>query len=855
MSKPITISPKEPTNKGLDYAYLKDEGLTLAQQLAGEIWTDYNEHDPGVTTLEQLCYALTELSYRAELPIADLLTDKETGHIDPRRQALFIPRRILPCNPLTSNDYRKLIVDRVPQVANAWLQPHRTAGPPKEVNGLAPPAAVNGLYDITLYVPGADPWACDQQYQPAAVRQRVRRVFSRRRNLCEDVHSIFILKPERTVVNASATINDALAPEAILAGIFFRLGNFLAPELRRQSLKSLLDAGRPTDEIFNGPLLHNGFIADDQLQPKATAINVQELIRVIARSPGVTGVSGVSIAVGRNGTTYSGTSSIPVSARKVLQLFTRRDPKLGGFTIRLIRNGTESRPDPTAVQRELDKLWSDYRRTHKLKPQYEEFFSLPQGQWHDVKEYYSIQNQYPNVYGINAFGLPDDASETRQAQARQLKGYLLVYDQLLADFFAQLAHAKDLYSIDDPLPQTYFFQYLSASVPGVAPLLGPDYESGLPRIVAGQDKFTDRRNRFLDFLLALYAEKLDASSISAQIDQDGLDVPAGARLIQTKLAFLHHLVASTHDRGRGFDYLASPATHVLAGMEIKCRIQLGMDVSDHRPLIESLDELALEVVESNAAASVGRTVTHHSDYIEEHFAPVTSSAGRTERPTDQASQRVQMTPVLRGQRVTEEFLRVAGRIENFRLGSLPGEDAVAVVCKSAAGTGWHPVWKYPDLESARAAAYALVDTVQTVNRHRQQLYIVEHTLLRFGRSKPKRDTEENSRDAADFVYSFTMTAVVSTSANAASEQDYQAAVRDVIRQNTPAHIAVAYCFLDLQQMRLFESLYWSWRRALKQRRSPEIIFTSAQLRSFLRRCGCVAVTSTPATEKGLTNLE
>jgi hypothetical protein len=851
MSDPVTILTGEPTNKGLDYAYLKDEGLTLVQQLAGEIWTDYNEHDPGVTTLEQLCYALTELSYRAELPFADLLTDKQSGSIDPQRQALFIPRRILPCNPLTLNDYRKLIVDRVPQVANAWLQPHPTNAAPTAVNGLTPPTAVNGLYDITLYVPGADPWGCDEQYQPAVVRRRVRRVFSRRRNLCEDVHSVFILKPERAVVNACAAIDDALAPEAILANIFFRLGNFLAPELRRQSLKSLLDAGRSTDEIFNGPLLHNGFIADEQLQPKATAINVQELIRVIARSPGVTGVSGVSVAVGRNGATYTGNNSIPISARKVLQLFTRRDPKLGGFTIRLTRNGSESRPDPARVQRELDKLWSGYRRTHKLKPHYEEFFSLPKGQWHDVEEYYSIQSQYPNVYGINAFGLPDDASETRQAQARQLKGYLLVYDQLLANFFAQLAHAKNLYSIDDRLPQTYFYQYLRASVPGVAPLLGPDYESGLPRIVAGQDKFTDRRNRFLDFLLALYAEKLDASSISAQIDQDGLDVPTGARLIQAKLTLLHHFVASTHDRGRGFDYLASPATHALAGMEIKCRIQLGMDVSDHRPLIDLLDEFALEVVESNAAASVGRTVTHHSDYIDEHFEPVTSFAARTARPTDQASQRVQMIPLLRGQRVTEEFLSMAGRIENFRLGSLPGEDAVAVVCKSAAATGWHPVWKYPDLESARAAAYALVDTVQSVNRHRQQLYIVEHTLLRFGRAKPNRETQDDSRDASDFVYSFTLTAVVSTSTNAASGQDYQAAVREVIRQNTPAHIAVDYCFLDLQQMRLFESLYWSWRRALRQRRSPDIIFTSAQLRSFLRRCGCVAVTSTPATEEGV----
>ncbi len=55
MSEQMIISPEDPAiTKGMDYAWLKAEGLKLVQQLAGDIWTDYNEHDPGVTTLEQL---------------------------------------------------------------------------------------------------------------------------------------------------------------------------------------------------------------------------------------------------------------------------------------------------------------------------------------------------------------------------------------------------------------------------------------------------------------------------------------------------------------------------------------------------------------------------------------------------------------------------------------------------------------------------------------------------------------------------------------------------------------------------------------------------------------------------------
>src|SRR5579864_7556594 len=103
MDTAVTISPQHPVNRGLDYAYLKARGVRLAQRLSSKIWTDYNEHDPGVTTIEQLCYALTELSYRAELPVADLLAQPLTGRIEARNHGLFTPRHILPCNPVSIN--------------------------------------------------------------------------------------------------------------------------------------------------------------------------------------------------------------------------------------------------------------------------------------------------------------------------------------------------------------------------------------------------------------------------------------------------------------------------------------------------------------------------------------------------------------------------------------------------------------------------------------------------------------------------------------------------------------------------------------------------------------------------------
>ena len=56
----------------MDYAFLRQEGIRWLEQLAGDQWTDFNTHDPGITILEQLCYALTDLGRSLAAPVMAL---------------------------------------------------------------------------------------------------------------------------------------------------------------------------------------------------------------------------------------------------------------------------------------------------------------------------------------------------------------------------------------------------------------------------------------------------------------------------------------------------------------------------------------------------------------------------------------------------------------------------------------------------------------------------------------------------------------------------------------------------------------------------------------------------------------
>ncbi|MEN0047012.1 MAG: hypothetical protein AAF806_08150, partial [Bacteroidota bacterium] len=55
-----------PNNATLDFNALREEGTAYIAQLGHELWTDFNTHDPGITMLEVLCYAINDLAYRTD---------------------------------------------------------------------------------------------------------------------------------------------------------------------------------------------------------------------------------------------------------------------------------------------------------------------------------------------------------------------------------------------------------------------------------------------------------------------------------------------------------------------------------------------------------------------------------------------------------------------------------------------------------------------------------------------------------------------------------------------------------------------------------------------------------------------
>jgi hypothetical protein len=556
---PVVIARGPPADPALDFEALKAEAIALVQHFAGEGWTDYNAHDPGVTILEQLCYALTDLIYRADFPVADLLAGPD-GAIARSRFGPHPPWRALTTPPVTAADFRRLLLDRVPGLGNVWLAP-RAIG-----SGVA-----DGLYDIRIHAAPSLPGVHSAAHPRASrLAARVRRMFLHHRPLCEDIGSIRLLRPRRTRVGATVQLERGVRPEKVMAEAIYRLALALAPEPRRRDLAGIAPGQVPT-ALFDGPLALNGLLPPGELADKPAAIAVAALVGRIADIPGVLGVRDGRLWIEGAGVDADGRATI--GEDDICSLDAGLES--GELPLALTVGGRPCKVELDEVLRRLRRLWQRHRQRHPLKAAYRQAWPMPAGKARALTAFAPVAGQFPRVYGLGSgFEAPADAA------AGQLLGFLAIFEMLMVDYCDRLAGIRDLIEgkagSDVRLDSAAFRDRIPALRHlGLAET--PDDDDVFARL---RTPLADREH-LLDFLLALYGE--DAGDVPVPPHVRPASNAAARHRLDIKHALLGHVVALARRRGRGFDYRARPAVRRLAGVELRTRILLGdHDAADRR---------------------------------------------------------------------------------------------------------------------------------------------------------------------------------------------------------------------------------------------------------------------------------
>lgn len=665
----------------MDYALLRRQGIQYVQQLAGKIWTDYNDHDPGVTILEQLSFALTQIGYKTNLDIRKLLFSGGDEEAMAAANGIYPAHEIFMTGCVTAHDFSVMLLNTLKKdkVYNVWLRP-------------AKDSTTQGLYDI--YVRTDTP---PEEHE--ALRQKISAVYAQHRALGEDLRNVVILEPEYIDLTLTVDINDDVTPERLVAALFFKADAFFNPRFENASFQELVAAGLGYEDIFNITAFQHGFIRPWQHRETGGMYSLSALIGALATIPGIRTMK--HLTVQKDGIKVTG-KYLTIEEGYVPEI--RITPDAPGITI--YRNYNRVNYDGYLVKRYYREMVAQGNTSYPFTPPVRE--KLPVQTHRQIGKYASVQHTFPITYGIGRYGLPGDASKERIRQARQLQSYLLLFDQFMMNHLAQLSNLPQLFSHQpDAGAATYFAKFPSGPGDGIElpdlskltdPRLSQDFIYGLM-----QDDVVARKNRLMDHILARFAETFvdpqypDLAALYGLTDDEHVD----ETLLSLKRALLERYVVLSRDRNKGFNYTIPYAQ---SSYPFKTKLCLLLNIP-----LENEHSLSLT-----------------APYKSLRCRDLTEDELRGDTPVGDLNRvRFKMTnhPQAYDHLVFYGSLRDSYRIE-------PVDNAYAILFHQPHHQQPVPLVTVDTKKSAEAVIGKLLQKFRTWNKQAEGFYVIEHILLR-----------------------------------------------------------------------------------------------------------------------------
>jgi len=689
-------------------------------------------------------------------------------------------------------------------------------------------------------------WAKQQRRRQALAA--VACALNAHRGLCEDFLSVDTVTPYRIGVCADIEVTLEADLELVQATVYHAIEKYMSAPVRYHTLEEMLAAGHQPDEIFNGPFVDfdftcdgklvftkPGFITDADLAASELrrTVRASDIINLVVDMDGVEAIRNLQFQVyDRNGVI------VGQSAKWSLPVPPDHQPVFYMDVSKILfhKSGIPYRAQVTEFEHTLEHLRALDRRA--LYVPADQILPVPVGRWRYLDTFYTVQHDFPETYKIGPAGISrartkDEAlqqsdfylageSPERIARARQLKGYLSFFDQVLADYLGQLANLRRIYSLDKTLSRTWFSPYMT----GIAGSLSVDHfedefytdkaaladETTRTRLNETEEGFLDRRNRVLDHLIARFAERFaDYALLSFRLSGDRLRT--SAQLIDDKIDFLAEYPRLSRERGQAANIRPQATIEVwdsdnISGLERRVARLLGIKAGD---------------------ASDGVLPPRRDLHCDGHFGKLfrTQKIGNKFRVVIRDAG----NKILFSSRETFADTAAALAVAANAYPDLRDEGAFAVAATQGTTTFTLSIVSGPtpltynklfDTEAdATMAARAIIDRYDEILAaelcNAEGMYLVEHILLRpYARGDTLMGVCLN--DECNFCgeqdpYSFRVSVVLPYWPERFRNQHFRILFERTLRQEAPAHVQVKVCWIGQRQMAEFDAAYRAWLMA------------------------------------------
>lgn len=594
------------------------------------------------------------------------------------------------------------------------------------------------------------------------------------RKLGEDFCRYDRIRAEDVAVCADLHLFPSADVEYTLAQFYRTLEELLNPSVPFRTLSEMEAEGYSTEDIFNGPPLQQGFILQSDLDASQlrSEIYVSDLINALMDIEGVAAIEALRFTVyDDDGRPVAPAHDwcIPVSPGRYPSLY------IAASQVAPYKDGLPLLPRTAELQAVLNQLRAEDRAL--ALPVRDLDYPIPGGRHRAAPEFLPVQRTLPATYGLSLAGLPENASDLRKSQAQQLAAYLLPMELITAGTADQLTHFADLFSTDENVADTYQHPDLFATgapLEHLTPLLADplNFQSVLAELVEDQEEFTDRRNRFLDHILARFGEQIQNYPLLIH-DQELRRAFGPEKLIQDKIRFLRFLPEISARRGMGINYRIGEEVcgyRNRSGIGERIRRLLGME--DVRAYFE------LDTQKTSEGWQTTYRLVHPDDDSE--LLVQNPALSPTLFSTAQEAERASWATI-------ELLIERSTDIANYRI------DGADIFLTDSEGQDLA-------LLSLGVLAQDLIDFLQA-RLENERLYVVEHLLLR-----PKFPgdalldvclADDCDHQGLEDPYSFRITYLLP--ANAApfsTDMDLRRYADRLIRRETPVHLLPKLCWIS-----------------------------------------------------------
>ncbi len=869
--KHITIQKDTATKNDLDFSFLKTEGLKYIEQFSGNLWTDYNSHDPGITMLEMLSYAITDLGSRINLPIENILAPENSEALKLNEQ-FFKATQILPSKPVTEKDYRKLFID-LKGVKNCWLKPFE-----KTVfvdclhdklaykNSLLKKQSSNfnlkGLNSVIVDVESSVERLFTEtelksesfknlqeeelqkeikkrtQKEFEKIKNEIRKLYHENRNLCEDLVEISKVETHPVSVCASIDVHPDADEELVHAKVLRVIDNYFSPSIKFYSLKQMFEKGYTTDEIFDGPVLKNGFIDPGELDAAGLRkeVRLSDIMQLIMAIEGVNVIKEISITDCKNKTKTDDEWLIKIDDwKKPVRCI---DSAYSYYKGVLPVNINSKKVNEYIAQLDAGEKAEQAKATENRE------LNLPKADYLNTGETTTIQNDFPETYGIGEVGLSLQAKTARKSQAKQLKAYLLFFDQILATYFAHLGKVKDLLSVDNQLKKTYFTQAVSdlKDFNELVKEYDPDPEKLTGTLLSELDDDIKRRNILLNHLIARFSEEFsNYAFLMKQLYGNSAELV----VVNSKQKFLSEygeIVDKTgavinrgisNWRGTAFNYYNQPVANLwntdnVSGVQKRVARLAGIKDYTRRNLSESFVEV-YNLIDSDNKKVYRWRIRNIDNEIVLSSTEDYKITRLAEEELYLAVVRIIETPAAVVEKAFEKTVKDEQEIGNFEIQvSAGGKYSFDIINLDAPANSTRRIiarqFTYYNSQDDLKKAMLAIIKFMTTDFTEEGMFVVEHVLLlpnETGADIPLKQfmpvcTDRCKNCEPVDPYSFRVTVVLPGWTYRFSNPDFRNFLEELIRKELPAHVLARVCWIgyrknsdeaETSEMQLFEKKY------------------------------------------------